>query len=349
MKTIHALRARGLVKAKDSDALEAVAERFSVSVTPAVVRAIDAADDPTPLSRQFVPSAAELAASPESLRDPIGDDAHSPVNGVVHRYKDRVLLNLLRTCAVYCRYCFRREAIGPGQGALSKAEIDAALDYIRADSRIWEVILSGGDPLILKPGKLAEIVGRIGAIPHVGVVRFHTRVPTVAPERIDDTLIAAIKAGPTAYVALHVNHAAELTPEALAAIGRMADAGIPLLSQSVLLKGVNDDATTLETLFRTLVRHRVKPYYLHQLDYAEGVEHFRVSIEDGQALMSALRGDISGLCQPTYVLDIPGGHGKIPLTPSSLFAGEGGVEIRDRNGALHPYPPKRPNPEAPDR
>lgn len=348
MKSIDALRAHGLIQVEDSDALEAVAKRFSVSVTPAVIRAIEAADDQTPLSRQFVPSSAELESSPESLRDPIGDDAHAPVNGVVHRYKDRVLLNLLRTCAVYCRYCFRREAIGPGQGALSQAEIDTALAYILADSGIWEVIFSGGDPLILKPGKLGEIVGRIGAVPHVGVVRFHTRVPTVAPERIDDALIAAIKAGPTAYVALHVNHADELTPEALAAIGRMADSGIPLLSQSVLLKGVNDDAHTLETLYRTLVRHRVKPYYLHQLDYAEGVEHFRVSIEHGQALMSALRGDISGLCQPTYVLDIPGGHGKVPLTPSSLFAGEDGLYVRDRNGALHPYPPKRSNPEAPD-
>jgi len=207
------------------------------------------------------------------------------------------------------------------------------LDYIRARPEIWEVILTGGDPLILSPRRLAEIVQALDAIPHVGVIRLHTRVPVVEPARITGELIAALKSDKAVYVVLHANHPRELTATAVAACRRIVDTGIPMLSQSVLLKGVNDDAATLEQLFRCFVRHRIKPYYLHHADLAPGTGHFRTTIAEGQALMRQLRGRVSGLCQPEYVLDIPGGHGKVPVGPSYLD----GNTVEDWRGAHHAY------------
>jgi lysine 2,3-aminomutase len=208
--------------------------------------------------------------------------------------------------------------------------------YVRAHPEIWEVIVSGGDPLIAAPRRLAALTAALGAIDHVRIIRFHTRVPVVAPERVTDELIAALKtASATTWVAIHANHPRELTADARAALARLADAGIPLVSQTVLLKGVNDDAATLAALMRALVEARVRPYYLHHADLAPGTAHFRTSIDEGRALMKALRGHVSGLCQPTYVLDIPGGHGKAPLGPD--YAGEGIVE--DFRGVRHAYPP----------
>jgi lysine 2,3-aminomutase len=318
-------------------ALEKVAARYAVAITPALADLIDPSDPQDPIARQFVPNERELETHPGESTDPIGDDAHSPVEGVVHRYSDRVLLKLVNACAVYCRFCFRREMVGPGKGGLSRAALTAALDYIAGNRQIWEVILTGGDPLLLSPRRLAGVMARLAAIEHVKVIRFHTRVPVAAPERISPAMLRALRGDKAVFVVLHVNHPRELTVAARAALARCIDAGIPMLSQSVLLRGVNDDVETLGALMRALVECRVKPYYLHHADLARGTAHLRTSIAEGQNLMRALHGRYSGLCQPAYVLDIPGGYGKSPVGPNYLSSDAGTVE--DFNGQRHTYPP----------
>jgi lysine 2,3-aminomutase len=318
--------------------LKQVAARYAIAITPAMADLIDPADPHDPIARQFVPDVRELETMPQERGDPIGDHAHSPVEGIVHRYPDRVLLKVVNACAVYCRFCFRREMIGPGRRGLSPAALDAALDYIRGHPQIWEVILSGGDPLILSARRLKDLTARLAAIDHVKVIRVHTRVPTVAPGRISTALVRALRVPEKAtFVVAHLNHPRELTAKARAACARLIDAGIPMLSQSVLLRGINDDVETLGALMRAVVECRIKPYYLHHADLAPGTAHFRTTIEEGQALMRALRGRYSGLCQPAYVLDIPGGHGKSPIGPSYLR--DDGKVIEDFNGRRHRYPP----------
>jgi len=303
------------------------------AITPTVAALVDA-DPHGPVARQFVPDAREHDFAPEELTDPIGDDRFSPVKGVVHRYKDRVLLKPLLSCPAYCRFCFRREMVGGEKTTLNARELDAAFDYIAAHDEIWEAILTGGDPFALSPRRLGAIVRRLDAIAHVEIIRIHTRVPVVDPNRVTATLVAALKCEKPVYVVLHCNHADEITAEARRACARLVDRGIPMLSQTVLLKGVNDDAATLEALFRALVRNRIKPYYLHHADLARGTSHFRTTIADGRALMAELRGRVSGLCQPTYVLDIPGGHGKVPVGPCYY---DGSV-VTDPHGRAHRYP-----------
>ena len=337
------LIAAGLLPPERRAEIEAVAARYALAVTSDIVELIDAADPSDVIARQFVPNPAELDGRPGEMADPIGDDAHSPVDGIVHRYPDRVLLKPVHVCAAYCRFCFRREVVGQAR-ALAREQLDCALGYIGAHSEIWEVILTGGDPLVLSPRRLAAIVEALAGIEHVKVVRVHTRVPVVAPARVTPALVRALKAsGKATYVVLHANHARELSRKARAACARLVDAGIPMLSQSVLLRGVNDDAATLGELMRTLVECRIKPYYLHHGDLAPGTAHWRTSIEEGQALLRALRGRFSGLCQPTYMLDIPGGHGKSPIGPSYLVRADGAngtarYEVEDVNGRRHIYP-----------
>jgi lysine 2,3-aminomutase len=268
----------------------------------------------------------------------LGEERLSPVPGIVHRYPDRVLLKLTHVCPVYCRFCFRREVVGPGgPQALSGPAFDTALGYIAANPRIWEVILTGGDPFMLSPRRVAEVTQRLSCIDHVKVLRWHTRVPIADPGRVTEGLAAALRSPAKAvYVVVHANHPRELTPAVRASLGRLRDAGISLLSQTVLLAGVNDDAGTLEALLRALVEVQVKPYYLHHPDLAPGTSHFRLSIEQGQRIVRKLRGRLSGLAQPTYVLDIPGGHGKVPVGP--VYLEEGGRRIADPGGTLHDYP-----------
>jgi lysine 2,3-aminomutase len=310
-----ALAAEGLIDPARRADIERVAERYAIALTPDVLDAIDRADPADPVARQYVPDPRELETKPEERADPIGDDAHASVNGVVHRYPDRALLKPTHACAVYCRFCFRREMVGPGGAALDAAELDAALAYIRETPAIREVILTGGDPLILSPRRLRDLIERLSGIEHVDWLRVHTRVPVADAGRVTPELIGALKSSKTIWVAVHVNHARELTPAALAACAKLVDAGIPLVSQTVLLKGVNDDAETLDALFRALVKNRIKPYYLHHGDLAPGTAHFRTTLDEGRTLMRVLRGRLSGLAQPTYVLDIPGGAGKIPAGP----------------------------------
>ncbi|TAJ69980.1 MAG: lysine-2,3-aminomutase-like protein [Phenylobacterium sp.] len=333
LRTPRDLVDAGLVASHRLAELEGVAARYAVAITPAMAELIP---DNDAMARQFVPAAAELDRTPDERADPIGDEIHSPVEGIVHRYPDRVLLKANHACAVYCRFCFRREMVGPdGVRPLSPSQLDAAMAYIAGRPEIWEVIVTGGDPLILSVRRLRDLMARLAKIDHVKVVRFHTRVPVVDPARITPGLVAALRApGKTTWVGLHANHPDEFTPAAEAACARILDAGIPMVSQTVLLKGVNDEAATLEALLRRFVELRIKPYYLHHADLAPGTAHFRTTLAEGQALMRSLRGKVSGLCQPTYVLDIPGGHGKAPVGP--CYAGDG--EVTDPGGRLHAYP-----------
>jgi lysine 2,3-aminomutase len=310
----------------NASAIDRVAERYAVAMTPLLAELAEPA-----INKQFVPDIRELDTDPNELSDPIGDHAHSPVNGIVHRYPDRLLLTPLLHCPVYCRFCFRRERVGGAEKALSDAELAAALDYIRAHDEVWEVILTGGDPLMLTPARLRALLAELDAIPHVEIVRIHSRIPIADPERIDIESLRLERA--TLWLAVHANHASEFSPQAADACRKLSSAGIPLLGQTVLLKDVNDRAEVLEELFRTMVKHRIKPYYLHHLDLAPGTGHFRTSIEQGQELVRGLRGKVSGLCQPTYVLDIPGGHGKAPIGPQFLQDGK----VTDWQGRNHNY------------
>lgn len=330
------LIAAGLSPRRDRVALQAVAQDFRVRITPAMQAAIVTPDDP--VARQFVPLADELNIRPGDLADPIGDHAHMPVTGLTHRYPDRVILAVTQSCEVYCRFCFRRETVGD-TGVLGADDLAQAYEYLRATPSVTEVILTGGDPLMLSPRRIAAIVAALSDIPHIDVIRFHSRIPVVAPQRIDAAMLAALQTRATVYVVVHANHAQELTEAAQAALARLSRGGIPLLSQTVLLKGVNDTVDALTALFRALVRHRVTPYYLHHCDLARGTGHFRTTIADGQRLMAALRGRLSGICLPTYVLDIPGGFGKMPIGPAYLTSGTAAGQhwVRDYQGGLHAY------------
>lgn len=331
------LAGAGLIDADQIPALEQVAARYAVAITPASAALIDANDPNDPIARQFIPHPAELDVTEGEMSDPIGDAAHSPVEGIVHRYPDRVLLMVTHTCATYCRFCFRRETVGV-EGPLSAEALDKAVAYIASRPEIWEVILTGGDPLVLSPRRLGAIMDRLAAIDHVKIVRLHSRIPAVDPDRITPALIKALKrCGKTVYVAIHANHPRELTQAVRAACARLIDAGIAMVSQTVLLKGVNDDATVLGDLMKGFVEMRVRPYYLHHPDLAPGTAHFRTGLAEGQAIMRQLRGHISGLAQPTYILDIPGGHGKAPVGPAYVRDGE---HVTDPWGVEHPYPPK---------
>jgi lysine 2,3-aminomutase len=325
-----------------TEALAAVARRYAVAVTPELAGLIDRSDPSDPIALQFLPSEAELEPTSVELADPIGDQAHSPVEGIIHRYMDRVLLMATNACAVYCRFCFRREWVGPtGARALSPAALSTAIDYIAARQEIWEVILSGGDPLALAAPRLDRLMSRLARIDHVKVVRIHTRLPVAAPERITPALVAALRPARLAvFVALHANHARELTPAARDACARIIDGGIPMLSQTVLLAGVNDKPEALAALMRAFVETRIKPYYLHHADLARGTARFRTTLSAGQSLMRALRGDLSGLCQPTYVLDLPGGAGKVPVGPA-YASGDLDVcaLVEDPWGGQRRYPP----------
>jgi lysine 2,3-aminomutase len=338
LRTLEALEHEGLVT--PDPRLAAAAQSMAIALTPEMASLIDRADlAHDPIARQFVPSVDEAEIAPEELADPIGDEARSPVKGIVHRYPDRVLLKPLHVCPVYCRFCFRREKVGPGGEALSAHELEAALTYIRDRAEIWEVILTGGDPLMMAPRRLAELIEALDAIPHVAVIRLHSRVPIAEPGRVTDELVAALRPKRAGlWVGVHCNHARELSSTVRGALARLADAGLPLLSQTVLLAGINDDVDILAELMRALVTARVKPYYLHHPDLVRGTGHFRVSIERGQALMKALRGRLSGLAQPTYVLDVPGGHGKVPIGPSYVGDDREARQVEDAFGKQHHYP-----------
>jgi len=338
LRTAQQLNAAGIIAEHDVASVAQISERFAVGISPAMRRLINPTDPQDPIAAQFVPSAVELNLAPEELADPIGDEPHSPIPGIVHRYPDRVLFKPVNACAVYCRFCFRRETVGKGLEGLDDEAIDRALDYIESRPEIWEVIVSGGDPFVLSARRLKALMRRFDQMDHLGIVRFHTRVPVVTPAAIDDELIDAIKIQKTVYVVLHTNHPRELSTEARRACAKLIDSGFPMLSQTVLLKGVNADEKTLSSLFRALVAIRIKPYYLHHGDLALGTSHFRTSIAEGQELMRTLKRTLSGLCHPNYVLDIPGGYGKVPIGPNYLNQiSQESYEVCDIHGQLHTY------------
>ncbi len=330
IRDADALAEAGLVT--DRDSAELVLARYAVAITPAMRALIERPDDPIGL--QFIPHPSELITAPHERADPIGDDAFSPVKGIVHRYPDRALLKPLLICPVYCRFCFRRDHVGPDGGMLTDAELDAALDWLAAHLDIREVILTGGDPLLLSPRRLSAVLARLAALPHVELLRIHTRVPVADPGRVTEALAAALETATPLWLVVHANHAREFTPAARAALRLVQARGVPVLGQSVLLRGVNDSAAELEALFRAMLGARVKPYYLHQLDPAPGTSRFHVPIAEGRQLLAALRGRVSGMALPTYVLDIPGGHGKVPIGPEYLQDGA----VRDPWGGVHALP-----------
>jgi lysine 2,3-aminomutase len=329
LRSVGALIEAGFADEMLREILESVSEHYAVSVPPTLQGLIGTADDA--LGRQFIPSARELEGTPGEQDDPTGDAAFSPVPGVVHRYPDRALLKPLLICPTYCRFCFRRAHVGPDGGVLDEAALERALDYLRRTPTIREVILTGGDPLMLSARRLGAILGALDDIPHVELLRIHTRVPVADPMLVTEALAAVMETRTPLWLVLHANHAREFSQACLDALARIRGCGVPLLGQSVLLRGVNDSVEALAELFRTMLRARIKPYYLHHLDAAPGTRHFHVPIEEGQALLLGLRGRISGMALPTYVLDVPGGFGKVPVGPAYLEDGA----VRDPWGGVH--------------
>jgi len=330
----------GLIRADAADGIRSVEARYAIAVPPHVVDLINPGDTTDPIARQYIPDERELVVAEGERDDPIGDEPHSPVEGIVHRYRDRVLFKIVHTCPVYCRFCFRREMVGPGKNAnLTPEAIARAITYVSDHPEIREVILTGGDPFILAPHRIARLTASLDEIPHVKCIRWHTRVPVVEPRSVDASLVAALKprrAQPV--VALHANHPREFTAKAIEALKRMSDAGISMLSQSVLLKGVNDDAKTLSELVAAFHRHGVVPYYLHHGDLAPGTSHFRTNIREGIHLMAALRERMPEAPLPTYVLDLPGGFSKVNLeSENAIETKPGQWRLRDEAGHWHDY------------
>ena len=314
-------------------------ERFRMAITPYYATLMHPENRSCPIRMQSVPAARELEFDEAELADPLNEEGSSPVEHIVHRYPDRVLFLLTYKCAMYCRHCTRRRVVGEEDISVSEAGLEGALRYIRSDGHIRDVLLSGGDPLIMSDARLEHIIAKIREIPHVEVVRIGTRTPVVLPMRITDELLSMLKKYHPIWINTHFNHPDEITPASSAACARIVDAGIPLGNQTVLLKGVNDNAAVLKDLFTKLVRIRVRPYYMYQCDIAQGIGHFRTPVESGIEIMRSLRGHISGFAVPTFVIDAPGGGGKIPVNPEYLLDMNGDeVVLRNYKGEVYTYP-----------
>ncbi len=318
-----------------------------VAVTPYYAALADPAHPSCPVRRQAIPTDEEFEPAPGDLRDPLGEDVRRPARALVHRYPDRALLLATDRCAVYCRHCTRRRVTFAGDGALSREDLERAVEYLRATPSIRDVIVSGGDPLVLDDDRLDELLSALRTVPHVKVLRVATRAPVVLPMRVDARLAARLRRHAPLFVVTHFNHPKECTEEARAACETLVDAGVPVENQSVLLRGVNSSARLLRDLFERLLEWRVRPYYLHQGDLAEGTGHLRTPIEAGVAILEALRGTTSGLAIPHLAVDLPGGGGKVTLQPDYRLpapAGAGGgAWFRNHRGEpyLYPEPPGR--------
>lgn len=341
LKNESDFRFNGFATDLSRDAFDVLSGQYDVGVTDHVLSRIGEAVPPydDPVARQYIPSARELDVKDYEQNDPIGDDERSPVKGVIHRYPDRVLLKVSNICAVYCRYCFRKEMIGVGSDHLSDHDFFKAIDYIRMNPNIWEVILTGGDPLILSARRLQKIMDALNDIDHVKIIRIHTRIPIVNPSKINETILSVLDGfSKTIQMVVHVNHSQEISDDVRRLILSIRQQNVSIFSQSVLLRGVNDDANILDRLFRDLILMHVTPYYLHHLDRAKGSSHFYVSLDRGQDIMNDLRGRISGTALPKYVLDIPGGYGKIPVNSDFVRRMRDGVYcLTDYQGRCHEY------------
>ena len=318
---------RALVLTDDERAgvRRALAEGLPMSITPYYLGLCDRLDPRCPIRRQCVPRASESREVPGDLRDPLGEEAHEVAPHLVRRYPDRVLLLVTDRCAVYCRFCTRSRMVGDGGGARSLDTLGAAFQWIRNHPEVTDVIVSGGDPVVMSTDRLRAILERLAEIESVGWVRVATRAPVTLPQRVTDELCRALRTHPATWVMTHFNHPRELTPEAGEAIARLVDHGLPVMNQTVLLRGVNDDAGTLEELFRGLVRSRVRPYYLLQADPVRGTGHLRTPIQTGIEIMERLQGRLSGIALPKLIVDTPGGRGKVPIGPDYVVDRRPGV------------------------
>jgi lysine 2,3-aminomutase len=313
-------------------------EKFSVAVTPSFASLMDPYDPSCPIRQQVVPVDSELVVAPDDRADPLGEDDATVVEGLVHRYPDRVLFLVLDTCAAYCRYCTRSRLVSQGELEPLGKRIDAALAYLEKHTEIRDVLISGGDPLLMADSTLDQLLGRLRAIPHIEFLRLGTRVPGFLPQRVTPELVAVLRKH-RVWVSLHFCHAKELSPEVAEACDRLVDGGVPLGCQTVLLRGVNDEVETLRDLFHGLLRLRVRPYYLYQCDPVLGTAHLRTTVERGLELMDGLRGHTTGYAVPTYVVDAPGGGGKVPVQRQTILGYEDGVvTLRNWAGDTYTYP-----------
>ena len=311
---------------------------FRVAVTPYFASLMDPDDPNCPIRRQVIPTTAELAPAEWEYEDSLAEDAHSPVPGLVHRYPDRVLMLVTTQCASYCRFCTRSRLVGDSHAQMGFRVYEQQLAYIAAHPQVRDVLLSGGDPLLLAPRVLQYLLSRLRAIPHVEVIRIGTRVPVFLPQRVTDELVQMLRAYHPLWMNIHFNHPKEITPAVERALTRLADAGIPLGSQTVLLAGINDCPNVITALVHRLVRNRVRPYYLYQCDMVRGTERFRTPVQKGIEIMEALRGHTSGYAIPTFVIDAPGGGGKVPLLPNYLLSmSEKRVVVRNYEGFICSY------------
>ncbi|HVU26361.1 MAG TPA: KamA family radical SAM protein [Verrucomicrobiae bacterium] len=313
--------------------------KLALAITPYFFNLIDPVDENCPVRLQVIPKVAESHTAPWEMSDPVGEDSHSPVPGLVHRYPDRVLFLVTDRCAAYCRYCTRSRLVSNASGYDFHPEFDKQIEYIAQHPEIRDVLLSGGDPLLLSDDKLENLLSRLRAIPHVEFLRIGSRIPTFLPQRITPELCAMLKKFHPLFMSVHSNHPRELTTEVRDALGRLADAGIPLGNQSVLLKHVNDSAEVMKAHVQKLLMCRVKPYYIYQCDLISGSAHLRTSVKKGLEIMEALRGHTTGYAVPTYVIDAPGGGGKVPVAPEYVLCRNAGrVLIRNYEGKVFEYP-----------
>jgi lysine 2,3-aminomutase len=327
-----------VVNLTDEEAEGCRHHHFRVDITPYFASLIDPDDPNCPIRRQVIPTSRELDNYAGTFVDSLNEDAHSPVPGLVHRYPDRVLMLVTTQCASYCRYCTRSRIVGDPAAQFSRSDYDAQIDYIARTPEVRDVLLSGGDPLILPQKVLEDLLRRLRAIPHLEIIRIGSRVPVFMPQRITPELVDMLRQFHPLWMNLHFNHAKEITPEVSQALARLADAGIPLGAQTVLLAGVNDSSEVMVELVHKLVRNRVRPYYLYQCDLVEGAGHFRTTVSKGVEIMESLRGHTSGYAIPTYVVDAPGGGGKIPVGPQYVISqAPGKVVLRNFEGFITTY------------
>ncbi|MDD4687098.1 MAG: lysine 2,3-aminomutase [Candidatus Cloacimonetes bacterium] len=311
---------------------------FRMAITPYYLSLIDHNNPNDPVRMQAIPRVYESELSGSDMADPLHEDADAPVPGMTHRYPDRVLLLLTDQCAMYCRHCTRRRKAGEHDAPMPKENVDKALEYIREHTEVRDVILSGGDPLTLGDERIDEILERLSKIDHVDIVRLGTRTPVVLPQRITDSLLSVLKKYPFVWLNTHYNHPQEISDTAAKALARLAETGLPLGNQSVLLKGINDHVDVMKALVHKLVKNRVRPYYIYQCDLSEGISHFRTPISRGIEIIESLRGHTSGLCVPTFVVDAPGGGGKIPVMPNYVISQmPGRVVLRNYEGFITSY------------
>ncbi|MBI2388168.1 MAG: KamA family radical SAM protein [Deltaproteobacteria bacterium] len=337
--TVEALEAAlDLTDAERRGARRAVAAGFPMSITPYYLSLCDARDPACPIRRQCVPTAEEGAEVPGDLRDPLGEEEHEVVPSLVRRYPDRVLLLATDRCGVYCRFCTRSRMVGDGGGAIARDKLERIVSWLHAHPEVRDVIVSGGDPLLMATDRLRAVLAAVRAVPSIDTIRLASRCPVTMPQRITTELVRALKGLHPIWLMTHFNHPKELTPASERAVARLVDAGFPVMNQTVLLRGVNDDADVLEQLFRGLIRRRVRPYYLLQADPVRGTGHLRTPLSTGIAIMERLQGRLTGIALPKLIVDTPGGRGKVPVGPEYVIArGEGTTSLRTFRGEIVDY------------